>query len=112
MSLNSLIINTLEPTGVPVEFQDYSGSANTYITFFEYNQMSALNADDEEKKTSHSIQVDVWSKGNYLALVKQVKQLMNQAGFRRNYETEFYEKETKIFHKVLRFSYFTENKEV
>lgn len=105
MSLNKLIIDTLKPIGVPVSFQTYSGTATTYITFFEYNQFSALNADDEEQHTAHFMQVDVWSKGDYTAIVQQVKQLMKQAGFRRTFETELYEPDTKIFHKVIRFSY-------
>ncbi|ESU71108.1 hypothetical protein T260_15120 [Geobacillus thermopakistaniensis] len=111
MSLNKLIIDTLKPIGVPVAFQTYSGTATTYITFFEYNQFSALNADDEEQQTAHFIQVDVWSKGDYTAIVQQVKDLMTAAGFRRTFETELYEPDTKIFHKVLRFSYVEEREE-
>lgn len=105
MSLNSLIINTLAPTGVPVEFQNYGGSQTTYITFFEYNQQGDLHGDDEELNTRYSLQVDIWSQGNYIPLVKQVKTLLKGIGFIRNSETEFYEKDTQIYHKVLRFYY-------
>jgi hypothetical protein len=105
MSLNKLIIDTLKPIGVPVAFQTYSGTATTYITFFEYNQFSALNADDEEQQTAHFFQVDVWSKGDYTSIVQQVKDRMTAAGFRRTTETELYEPDTKIYHKALRFSY-------
>jgi hypothetical protein len=111
MSLNKLIIDTLKPLGVPVNFQTYSGTATTYITFFEYNQFSALNADDEEQQTAHFFQVDIWSKGDYTSLVDQVKELMTAAGFRRTTETDLYESDTKIFHKVLRFSYVEEREE-
>jgi len=105
MSLNSLIINTLAPTNVPVELLTYEGAATTYITFFEYNEQGALHGDDEELNTRHSLQVDVWSKGNYITLVKQVKALLKEIGFTRNFQTEFYEKDTQIYHKVLRFYY-------
>jgi hypothetical protein len=111
MSLNKLILDTLKPVGVPVAFQTYSGTATTYITFFEYNQFGALHADDEEQETALFYQVDVWSKGDYTAIVQQVKQLMKQAGFRRTFETELYEPDTQIFHKVLRFSYVEEREE-
>lgn len=103
MNLNSLIIATLTPTNVPVSFQKYSGSSTTYITFFEYNQQGALFADDLERETRHSIQVDIWSKGNYGALVEQVRILLTDAGFTRNSENEFYEDDTQTFHKVMRF---------
>lgn len=103
--MNSLVINTLNPTNVPVSFQVYTGKESTYITFFEYNQMGALFAEDVEDKTRHSIQVDVWSQGNYSALVDQVRKLMTDAGFSRISEAEFYEQETRTFHKSFRFYY-------
>ena len=108
MNIHNLIKTTLAPTNTPVNLLTYTGSATTYITFFEYNQRGSLFLEDEETNTTHSIQVDVWSKGNYLTLVEQVKNLMKQAGFTRNSEAEFFEEDTKIFHKVLRF-YYEEN---
>ncbi|KIP21135.1 hypothetical protein JV16_01629 [Anoxybacillus ayderensis] len=105
MSLNKMIIDTLKHVGVPVAFQTYSGTATTYITFFEYNQFSALNADDEEQQTAHFIQVDVWSKGDYTSIVQQVKERMIAAGFRRTSEVDLFEEETKTYHKAIRFSY-------
>jgi hypothetical protein len=105
MNLNNLIIDTLKPLGVPVAFQTYSGTATTYITFFFYNSKGELFADDEEIETGFYIQVDVWSKGDYTSIVQQVKDLLKEAGFRRTTETDLYEPDTKIYHKVLRFSY-------
>jgi hypothetical protein len=105
MSLNKLIIDTLSPLGVPVNFQRYTGNETTYITFFEYNQQPGLNADDSEQVTEHYIQVDIWSKGDYTNLVQQVKDALNGVGFFRTSETELYEPDTQIFHKVIRFIY-------
>lgn len=105
MNLNNLIMNTLAPTNVPVRLLTYPGPDTTYITFFEYNQQGTLFADDIEQETQFSIQVDVWSKGNYKNLVVQVRTLMINAGFTRNGENEFYETDTQIFHKVMRFYY-------
>lgn len=108
MSINNLIIDTLEPLNIPVNFQTYEGTEETYITFFTYLEQGESFADDEEKTTGHYIQVDVWSKGNYNKLVKQVKELLKQVGFKRKYEIELYESDTKIYHKCIRFFY-TEN---
>ncbi|MEH7157473.1 tail completion protein gp17 [Neobacillus drentensis] len=104
MSLNNLIINTLSPLA-PTSFLTYSGSVFPHITFFEFNQQAALNADDSEEMTSYSIQVDIWSLGDYTNLVDQVKTSLKAIGFRRTNETEFYENDTKIYHKVLRFNF-------
>ena len=105
MNLNNLIKSTLAPTGLPVIFQTYTGNATTYITFFEYNQQGTFFADDAEQNTRYSVQVDVWSKDNYKNIVEQVRTLMTKSGFTRNSENEFYERETQIFHKVMRFYY-------
>ncbi|MBB5356648.1 hypothetical protein HNR43_002660 [Anoxybacillus mongoliensis] len=105
MSLNKMIIDTLNPLGVPVAFQTYEGKEKTYITFFEYNQFSALNADDEEQQTSHFFQIDIWSKTDYTDLAQQVKERMIAAGFRRTSEVDLFEQETKTYHKAIRFSY-------
>lgn len=108
MNIHNLIKTTLELTKVPTSLLTYTGTSTTYITYFEYNQHGSLHLEDNEATTTHSIQVDIWSKGNYLTLVNQVKNLMKQAGFTRNSEAEFFEEDTKIFHKVIRF-YYEEN---
>lgn len=108
MSINSLIINTLSSLGIPVRFhelEEKDGEPETYITFFELNQNGALYGDDAELKSRHSIQVDVWSKGNYTNTVKTVKDLLLDKGFTRTYETELYETDTKLYHKVIRFNF-------
>jgi hypothetical protein len=105
VSLNSLIIQTLKPTNIPVSFATYNQTADQYIVFVEYNQASWLNADDEEMWTKHFLQVDVFSKYSYTSLVKDVKERMKQAGFGRMYESETYDDEMQRFRKILRFSY-------
>jgi len=105
MNLNSLIISTLAPTGVPVAFLKYSGTLTTYISFFAYNEQGVFFGDDMELNTRYSVQVDVWSKDDYTNLVKQTKELLIAEGFVRNSANEFYEEDTKIYHKVYRFYY-------
>jgi hypothetical protein len=108
MSLNCIIQSALNTTGVLIRFQSLikeDGKPDTYILFREYNQNGALFADNEEQETAHYIQLDLFSKGNYLALVKQVKQALKEVGFSRTFETEYYEDDTKYYHKVIRLSY-------
>lgn len=105
MSMNALILSLLEELPVPVEYMDYSGAANTYITFFFYNEQGVLHGDDIEEVTGYGVQVDVWSKGDYTQLVEDVKSNLEEAGFRRNYATDLFENDTKIYHKVIRFNY-------
>ena len=108
MSLNSLIINTLKPTKQLVRFQslrDTDNSPSAYILFFNANERGSHHGDDQELSTEYLIQIDIFSKGDYTNLVKQVKDLMSSAGFRRQMTTESYENDTKYYHKTMRFIY-------
>lgn len=105
MNLNKLIIDTLNPLGVPVAFANYNQTADTYIVFIEYNQVPQLNADDNELITKYLFQVDIFSRTNYLQLVKDVKEQMKKAGFIRLLEFETYEDEMQMYRKTFRFRY-------
>lgn len=110
-SLNNLILTTLQEVGAPVEYMDYTGDEDTYIRFFEYDNESGLEADDEEQYSVHYVHLDIFSPWNYQDLVKKVKQKMKQAGFVKNAETEMYEEDTKLYHKALRFYLITKTEE-
>lgn len=105
MSLNAKIINALKPTGVPIAFSTYNNRASEYVIFNTYNEASFINADDVEQMTNYFIQVDVFSSGDYTTLVKQVDQLMREAGFGRMFASETYDDEAGKYRKIFRFSY-------
>lgn len=108
--INNLVMKALKPLHVPVSFQKYSGKEHTYITFFSYLEKGEMYADNEEKVTGHYIQVDIWSKKDYTSLYKRVENAMKAAGFRKTSAADLFEKDTKIYHKAIR--YFIENEEV
>ena len=105
MSINKIIRDALLPLGVPVMYQVYTGTEQTYITFFRYNERGAILADDFEQVTRHSVQVDVWGKGDIESLAEQVKTKLQAAGFIRHSFFEDFEKDTKTYHKAYRFYY-------
>ena len=107
MNLNKLIMDTLKPLGVPVSSMRYNNTADTYIVFLEYNQASEMNADDVEVITKHFFQVDIFSSGNYLSLVNDVRARMKAAGFGRMFESETYDDDMNKFRKLMRFNYET-----
>ncbi|MFB4258971.1 hypothetical protein ACE106_07395 [Shouchella clausii] len=108
MSLNQLIIDTLSPLGVPVSFARYNLTADTYIVFVIYNEAPRMMADDGEIITKYFVQMDVFSKGNYLQLCKDVKRLLKEKGFGRMFESETYDEDLKMFRRIIRLNY--ENK--
>lgn len=104
MSMLSLVMTALKPTGVPVGYMTAT-AANTYITFFFVNERGSLFVDDDEIGTDYLLQVDIWSKGDYTALYDQVKSLLKGVGFIRTHAQDLYETDTKIYHKAITFSY-------
>jgi hypothetical protein len=103
--MKASIVDILKPLNVPVCRLKYSGTAPTYITYFIFNEMGDLFADNEEIVTGYHVQVDIWSKGDYTDIENQLKELMTAAGFKRTYAIELYEEETHIYHKAIRFFY-------
>lgn len=95
----------LQSTGVQVRHLTYSGEETTYITYQEYNSNGSAFAENKEIETNHFVQVDIWTKDTFEELAKQVLQLMTASGYYRTYETELYESDTQIKHKVIRFQY-------
>ena len=106
--INKLILDTLKNIGAPVSFQKYSGTATTYITFFEYLQKGENYADNVDKTAGHYIQVDIWSKGDYTSLRNSTLAALKAVDFSKTHETEMYENDTQIYHKVLRLFYLEE----
>lgn len=103
MSINQDVIKALKDTGVPVSFQTYTGTADSYITFFTYLDKPEQHADDKETITGHYVQIDVWSKGDYTDLVNAVHKRMLAAGFIKQSFYDLYEQDLKIYHKAMRF---------
>lgn len=108
MTINQLVLNALKTLGVPVQKLVYTGTQSTYITYFFYNERGILTADDAEEMARHSIQVDVWGKGDIESLAESVKEKMIAIGCSRVGFFEDYEKDTKLYHKAYRF-YFDQN---
>ena len=106
--INKKVIDALKPLAVAIGFQKYSGKESTYITFHEYLASGEEFEEDQESFTGHYIQVDVWSKEDYGILVKNIKVRLLEAGFKRIDEADFYETDTGLYHKGMRFFYLEE----
>jgi len=105
MGINTKVMSALSELNIPVSFQVYAGTADTYITFFCYLENGEMFADDVQQGTGYYIQVDLWSKSNYTDMVEQAKAVMRNAGFSLLSAHDLYEADTKVYHKVLRFYY-------
>jgi hypothetical protein len=75
------------------------------ITFATYNSRGEEYGDGKLTGTGHYIQIDVWSKNDYTALVDSTKAAMNAAGFSWQDENDNFEDDTKIYHKVIKYHF-------
>jgi hypothetical protein len=99
------IETALSPLGIPVEFQYYNGDEETYITYSQYDESTNFSADDQEKATDLYYQINLYSKGNYVDIVKNIKALLGDIGGNRLNEVEFYDQDQKWYQRSMRFQF-------
>lgn len=102
-------LKEISDSGITVVYGWYDKNINdTHITFCELSDRTNDISDDEEESINHTIQVDIWSKNDEWQLKKDVKRLMVNNDFGYIEGQDFFETETKIYHKALRFNYVEE----
>lgn len=98
---NKLIIGGKE---IPVAHLRYKGTSKKYVTWTITNEVPALSANDEDLCSICSVDVDVYSDGNYLDIVKEIKRKMkNNDWVWTEDSSEMYEEDTQLYHKTISF---------
>lgn len=84
---------------------------NTHITFLLEQDIEKNHADDINASEEVMIQVDIWSKNSKESreLKKKVKKILKDNNFLYETGQDFYELESKLFHKAMRFNYTIDN---
>lgn len=112
-SINSLIktiFTDFQVNGVtiPVSFLRYNGKSTTYITYQSVNIENTFSSDDELDYYVENFDFDIYSKGDYFAIIDSMKQILKENGFTWQpmlSSEDMYEDETGYYHKTLNFSY-------
>lgn len=98
---------TVGGQAIPVSFMRYTGKATTYITYQEIQDDTSFSADDELQAYVRYYDFDIYSKGNYLAIVESVKEILEANGWRWQpsmTSQDLYEDDTGYYHKTLCFA--------
>jgi hypothetical protein len=108
MDIIETIDNALSSALTPLSISSFYGwydedIQKTHVTFIQLNDADVDYSDGEAEATEYYIQVDIWSKENIESLKKVIKTAMKTINSTYYGGQDFYEKDTKIFHKVLRF---------
>lgn len=97
---------TVNNIQIPVSFLDYDGNQNTYIVYMETDKDSSYSGDNEILGFITYYDFDIYSKGNYLDVVEEVKKLMKNNGWTwqpSRDSQDLFEPDTNFYHKTLCF---------
>lgn len=89
---------------IPVAHLRYKGTSKKFVTWTITNEVPVLSANDEDLCSICSVDVDVYSDGNYLDIVKEIKRKMkNNDWVWTEDSSEMYEEDTQLYHKTISF---------
>ena len=95
---------TVGEMSVPVAHLRYKGKKTTFVTWTITGENPALSADNSPLYSVVAVDVDAFSKGNYLALVTEIKKLMLEHDWVWTGDSaEMYEEDTELYHKTISF---------
>lgn len=87
-----------------VHFIHAKKASTPYLEYEVISEREAYSEEGNEKYTNYLVQVDIFSEGDYSSLEEAVKKELIKDGFIREQGADLYEKETGLYHKVMRFS--------
>lgn len=99
---------TVDGVEIPVEYMRYFGHGEPYVTYQQYDKDNSYSTDDEISGYVTYYDFDVYSRGNFLPIVKEIKSILKAAGWTyqpRRDSPDMYETDTEYYHKTLCFAY-------
>lgn len=73
------------------------------LSYFEIDNIGNLYADDQEIGSEITFQIDLWGKESLSAYSLAVDTVMTGIDFTRVTAQDLFEKDSRIFHKVMRY---------
>ena len=92
---------------IPVAFLHYDGNSTTYVTYQAIDMSDSFSADDELLNYVDYYDFDVYSKGNYFEIIKELKKILKNNGFvwqPSKSSGDMYEDDTGYYHRTLNFA--------
>lgn len=106
MNVDRILKSTLLSLGVPVERLKYGGKAKTFITYQLVVGRDIHFSDDENEAEEYTYRVDIYSKSDYIALLRRLKKALKEAGFFGIViDPEVYEGDTGYYHVPVEIKY-------
>ena len=97
---------TVDGETVATAFLKYDGHGEPYVVYTQYDEDNSYSTDDEIAGYVVYYDFDIYTTGNYLAIVNALKRLLKSAGWTWEPSRDspsMYEPDTGYFHKTLCF---------
>lgn len=95
---------TVDGVSIPVVWLYYKGDRKTFIVFTDLGETPELSADDECVYSTMQYDFDIYSDGNYLNILKAVKQRLKTNGWTWVEDSpKMYEEDTGLYHVTTTF---------
>ncbi len=89
---------------IPVAHLRYKGKSKTFVTWTILSEIPSLNGDDDNLYSVVEVDIDVFSDGNYLDIIKEVKKLMKENKWMWVEDSsEMFEEDTELYHRTITF---------
>lgn len=85
-------------------YADENPKRNTYIIYLIYDESHDFYADNNALSDKYLIQVDVFSKNSPDELAQEIEKHLTRLDYRLITRYNNFEKDTKLYHKSLRFN--------
>lgn len=105
--MNSEIQEIFNNFNCPVSFLRYTGKETTYVVYMETDKDNSYSGNNELKGYVTYYDFDIYSKGNYLSIMENIKTLMKQNGWTwqpSRDSSDMFEADTGYYHKTLCFA--------
>ena len=95
---------TIKSKCVPVAHLRYKGNSKTFVVWTMLGERPVLSGDDEPLFSVASVDIDVYSNGNYTELITEIKKMMKENGWLWVEDSpEMYEDDTGLYHRTITF---------
>lgn len=102
---------TVNGVKIPVSFMFYEGHGEPYIVYMQQDADNSFSGDDDLLGYVMYYDFDVYSQGNYLAIIEELKKVLKEHGFiwqPSRSSIDMFETDTRYYHKTMNFAYMKE----
>ena len=108
-TVDAVLHDALRNLGIPVARLQWNGGDDTFITYQILDGSEEHFADDENHAEAWTYRIDLYSREDYIGLLRKVRSALKTAGFYNIVvDPELYESDTKYYHLPIEADYMME----